>query len=80
MTISITAASHFVVSLLSNQLKEIDMCKFIESVETEIISLEVYECVCGFHIGVDATYLEQVDGVKIKCPSFGEKIIVEIND
>ena len=41
----------------------------IESIETEKCSLEVIECDCGFHLGIDATYLDQVDGVDIECPS-----------
>lgn len=36
--------------------------------------LEVYECECGFHIGLDATYLEQVEEVVIECPSCGSII------
>jgi len=40
--------------------------------------LEVYECDCGFHLGVDATYLEQVtSSVEILCPSCGKAIKVE---
>lgn len=39
---------------------------------TEGYELEVVECTnCGFHLGIDATYLEQVDGVGILCPSCG---------
>jgi hypothetical protein len=34
--------------------------------------LEVYECPCGFHLGIDASYLEQVGDVTIECPSCGE--------
>jgi len=50
------------------------MCKFIESVSSDRVELEVYECSCGFHIGIDSSYLEQVDDVKIVCPSCGEII------
>lgn len=32
------------------------------------VELEVMECVCGFHLGVDFTYLEQVGKVDINCP------------
>jgi len=39
-------------------------------------SLEVVECDCGFHLGIDTTYLDQVDGVDIKCPSCGKMISV----
>jgi hypothetical protein len=50
-------------------LKYKGMCKFIESVSTDRVELEVYECECGFHIGIDASYLDQVGDVKIVCPS-----------
>lgn len=29
------------------------------------------ECECGYHFGVDATYLEQVGDFEFKCPSCG---------
>ena len=46
------------------------MIKYITDISTDKVSLEVYECECGFHIGVDATYLEQVsEQLKMKCPS-----------
>jgi hypothetical protein len=48
----------------------------VGDVETEKFSLEVVECSCGFHLGIDATYLDLVDGVDIKCPSCGEMISV----
>ena len=43
--------------------------KNIENIETSRCSLEVFECECGFHIGLDATYLDQVGAIKWKCPS-----------
>ena len=40
--------------------------------------LEVYECSCGFHIGVDATYLEQgEEGIVVPCPSCNTNFIIE---
>jgi len=52
--------------------------KYVEDVQTGKCSLEIVECGgCGFHMGIDATYLEQVDGVDIPCPSCGEMISVE---
>ena len=36
------------------------MAKLIETVETDKCSLSVYECDCGFHLGIDTSYLEQV--------------------
>jgi predicted nucleic acid-binding Zn-ribbon protein len=34
--------------------------------------LEVFECqACGFHVGIDGSYLIQAGGVKMRCPSCG---------
>jgi len=33
--------------------------------------LEVLECECGYHMGVDSTYLEQVGDFVTDCPSCG---------
>jgi hypothetical protein len=43
--------------------------KRLKSIETEEYSLEVIECECGMHIGVDATYLLQVGDLFIYCPN-----------
>lgn len=45
--------------------------KFIGYVDSHHgFSLEVYECgFCGFHIGIDSTYLEQNGGLMFLCPS-----------
>ena len=48
--------------------------KRLNSVETEKIQLEVIECDCGFHIGLDATYLIQVGDFIIECPACGMQI------
>ena len=50
--------------------------KRLKSVENDQVQLEVIECDCGYHMGVDATYLEQVGDFKTKCPSC--KIVIEI--
>lgn len=50
--------------------------RVLNNIETEEYTLEVVECDCGFHIGLDATYLDQVDGIVIKCPSCGKIISV----
>ena len=42
--------------------------KRLKSVETDKVQLEVGECDCGYHFGVDATYLEQVGDFIFKCP------------
>jgi hypothetical protein len=44
------------------------MSKYIESVSTSTVELEVLECGCGFHIGIDGTYLDQVGDIKLECP------------
>ena len=41
-------------------LMEENKPKRLPSVETDKVQLEVIECVCGYHMGIDATYLEQV--------------------
>ena len=43
--------------------------KRLPSIETDKVQLEVVECDCGFHLGLDATFLDQVEDFKIKCPS-----------
>jgi len=48
--------------------------KRLESIETDIVQLEVGECDCGFHFGLDATFMEQVRDFVFKCPSCGKKI------
>ena len=48
--------------------------KRLKDIETEKVELEIYECDCGFHLGLDATYLLQVDNIKIGCPSCGKII------
>ena len=50
------------------------MPKWIESIETEKVQLEVMECDCGYHMGVDFTFLEQVGDFEAKCPSCGKII------
>ena len=44
------------------------MITHIGDCETERFVLEVYECNCGFHIGLDATYMDQVCGLTLICP------------
>lgn len=33
--------------------------------------LEVYECDCGYHYGIDSSYLQQVGSMNHMCPSCG---------
>ena len=48
--------------------------KRLPSVETDMVQLEVGECDCGYHFGVDATYLEQVGDFILLCPSCNRTI------
>lgn len=48
--------------------------KRLQSVETEQYQLEVCECDCGYHVGVDATYLKQVTDFITKCPACGREV------
>lgn len=45
------------------------MKKLTSIVQHQGVDLDIYECDCGFHIGLDSTYLDQVDSIKMKCPS-----------
>lgn len=48
--------------------------KRLKSVITEKVQLEVVECDCGYHMGIDATFLDQVGDFQTVCPSCGEVI------
>ena len=43
--------------------------KRLDGIENGTVSLEVGECDCGYHFGVDATYLLQVGDFRFPCPS-----------
>ncbi len=43
--------------------------KQLKSIETDEVQLVVIECDCGFHIGLDCSYLDQKDEIKINCPN-----------
>lgn len=45
--------------------------KHICDVEDEKCVLEVWECGCGFHLGLDASYLDQVGDLEVPCPNCG---------
>jgi|AntRauTorcE11897_2_1112592.scaffolds.fasta_scaffold44713_2 hypothetical protein len=45
------------------------MAKELNSIENDQYTLLVFECQCGYHMGIDATYVEQVRDVTTKCPS-----------
>lgn len=48
--------------------------KRLKSVENDQVDLEIGECDCGYHFGVDATFLEHVTDFIFECPSCGRKI------
>jgi len=41
----------------------------MKRVPLEKCEIEVIECDCGYHLGVDATFLEQVEDFETICPS-----------
>ena len=47
----------------------VTMAKELNSIENDQYTLLVFECQCGYHMGIDATYVEQVRDVTTKCPS-----------
>lgn len=42
--------------------------------------MEIIECDCGYHLGVDSTFIEQVGHFITECPSCKKKINTEILD
>lgn len=48
--------------------------KRLDSAQHEIAELEVIECDCGYHMGIDATYLDQVGDFKTLCPACNKVI------
>lgn len=42
---------------------------YLEDIETKNASIMIIECDCGYHMGIDNTFLEQVSDLKINCPS-----------
>jgi len=52
------------------------MSNYICDVGNDKVVLEVYECECGLHLGMDSTYLIETEGiVKVGCPACGETLI-----
>jgi len=52
----------------------------LNGVENEQVCLEVVECDCGFHLGIDATWLEQSPnstGFEMPCPACNSIIPVD---
>jgi len=48
--------------------------KRLKSVENGEVSLEIGECDCGYHFGVDSTFLDQQGDFRFACPSCGTLI------
>lgn len=51
--------------------------KHICDVENEKCVLEVWECGCGFHLGLDASYLDQIGDLEVPCPNCGNMVKTE---
>ena len=54
--------------------------KQLKSAESNKYSLEVVECDCGFHLGIDSTWLEQSSnsaGFELPCPACNSPIPVD---
>lgn len=62
------------VEELTVNCKEVGIMRRLKEIETDKYTLEVFECNCGFHIGIDATYLDQVADIEFECPSCKEII------
>ena len=52
----------------------------MKKVNTKKCEIEIIECDCGYHLGVDSTFVEQVGHFKTKCPACGNKIDTIILD
>jgi len=46
----------------------------LKPVETDEVQLEVVECDCGYHLGLDFTFFDQVKDHWMVCPSCGKLI------
>jgi hypothetical protein len=51
--------------------------KFLGTISNDYVELEVIECDCGFHIGLDGTYLDQESHIRMECPCCGRLIDTE---
>jgi hypothetical protein len=54
--------------------------KRLNSVETDKVALEIIECDCGFHLGIDATWLDQSPNAtdyELVCPACNTIIPVD---
>lgn len=53
-------------------------CKSVEACKCD---LDLVECMgCGFHLGIDATYLLQVGSVEMRCPVCGNQLTIPGED
>ena len=48
--------------------------KRLHRVNTRQAELEIVECDCGYHMGIDATYLLSVESIRTTCPACGAVI------
>lgn len=48
--------------------------KRLDSIENDQVQMEVIQCDCGYHMGIDSTYLDEVGDFVTHCPSCGVTI------
>ena len=48
--------------------------KQLQSAKHPQAEIDVIECDCGYHMGVDATFIDQVGDFRASCPSCGQEI------
>lgn len=49
----------------------------IEVIKQNNYSLDVYKCQCGFVLGVDSDYLDDVLTILIRCPACTKMLVIE---
>jgi len=43
--------------------------KWIMDIDNNLCEMEIYECACGFHIGLDFSYLDRIAPISLNCPN-----------
>ncbi len=52
--------------------------EWIDTINIDGVKLEVYKCSCGYHMGVDTIYLDQVGSTNVECPACGKAAFIEV--
>ena len=63
--------SFFFINQIKNKRKTM---RYVESLEGKIASISVIECDCGYHLGVDSSYISQVGHIITPCPACSKMI------